>query len=199
MAVERLSQASVLTLNKYSSMMAGSTYIPGSFELISTTIPSGSVSQIDLSLTGLSATYKHLQIRIVGRTSGAFTTSDLRVRFNTDTTSTYSTHTLWGNTAMHGDSSLTTFGQITDYFPAASAVANSYSVSVTDLLDCFNSTTYKQYRTLSGAYSDGGSSAVKLASGSWRNTAALSTISIFAGSTPNFTTASRISLYGVRG
>ena len=199
MAVERLSQASILTLNKYASMMAGSAYVPASFELISTTVPNGSVSQIDLSLSGLSATYKHLQIRIVGRTSGAFTTGALRVQFNTDTTSNYSTHTLWGNTAMHGDSALTTYGQITDYVPAASAVANSYNVSVTDLLDCFNATTYKQYRTLSGAYSDGGTSAVKLASGSWRNTAALTTISIIASGPGNFTTASRISLYGVRG
>ncbi len=68
----------------------------GSYELIETVNGTGSSGVITFDTTGLGSTYKHLQIRSVGRTTHSATQSAY-VRLNSDTGSNYAFHTLEGN------------------------------------------------------------------------------------------------------
>jgi hypothetical protein len=66
---------------------------------------------------------------------------------------------------------------------------------VCDILDPFETTKNKTIRSLAG-YGSGGN--VNLYSGLWINTSALTSITILASS-GNFASASRFSLYGIKG
>ena len=168
----------------------------GAFELISTAYGTGSSGTITFS--SIPATYTHLQLRATMRDDYTLGWNQPYFKFNSDATSSnYSWHQLLAN-----GSSVTSSGAantlIYDEQIAATygGVSNSYATIIFDVLDYANTNKYKTARLMHGVL-DGSLKKVSLLSGSWRNTAAVTSLAIINGN--NFTTASRFSLYGIRG
>jgi hypothetical protein len=169
------------------------------YEHISTTILTGTQASITFSSLGTySSTYKHLQIRLLGRqTLAAGGQGDIYVRFNADGSSNYARHFLAGNgsTVSSGataNSSYALGGQA----PYNNETTGTFGGSVIDILDAYSTTKNKTIRALSGSQSSN-ASVIQVASGHWRNTASITsiTLSLF----DIWLTGTRFSLYGIKG
>lgn len=174
----------------------------GSYELISTTILGSTTASVTFDVTGLGSTYKHLQIRYTARGDSGNAYSGIRYRLNSDSGSNYSTHMLKGDGGSVGSYYTDTFTGLTTggyqvEMVGNGATANAFAAGVFDLLDAFSTTKYKTSRAITGrAISD---SQVALISGSWRNTAAVTSIQVAPTGSSNFLTGSRFSIYGIKG
>jgi hypothetical protein len=171
----------------------------GDYELIESYILGSSQSSVVFSSLGsYSSTYKHLQLRIVGRTDRSGEPGDvLTMRLNGDSGSNYAYHYLSGNgssvVSLSGSASQTEMWLWR--LAGNTATANSFGALVLDLLDVY-ATKNKTVRGLSGI--TGNLNEVYLGSGLWNSTASLTSISLDQlGS--NFVSGSRFSLYGMKG
>jgi hypothetical protein len=188
--------SSFKTLTKYDSFLAGNpSYVPPSFESIQTyTVGSGGAA--DITFSSIASTYKHLQIRVMTRSTAAISLGGFRLEFNGDTTSAnYKGHYIYGDgaSAGAGTSSYIGVGLIT----GASATANVFGTSIIDILDYADTNKYKTVKSL--AASDvNGSGELDLFSGLWLNTSAVTSIRLFAAA-PNFAQYSSFALYGIKG
>ena len=170
-----------------------------SYESIATvTVGSGGQSSIDF--TSIPSTYKHLQIRGIGRltvaSSGA---SNIGVRFNSDSGTNYSYHILSGNgsTANSGGAGSSNQMYLPDMIIRDGSTASVYSGFVFDILEYANTNIYKTVRALSG-FDANGSGKVALTSGSWRNTAAVTSITLVPES-DLYKQYNQFALYGIKG
>lgn len=192
MTVSRFSQASLSTPTRYRNLMAGSAAM-ADYELISTVVVgAGGATSVTFSGLDTSATaYKHLQVRAVALHSAD---QNAMMQFNGDTGSNYWWHMVQGNgTAASSFGSNATQMQI-GYGPNSTTIPTT---SIVDILDFKSTTKNKTIRTLTGcAYS--GTWNVKLMSGSWSNTAAITSITMFE-ITGSYKAGSRFSLYGLKG
>ena len=172
----------------------------GAYELISSTILGSDTASITFS--SIVSTYKHLQIRYTARASQASTTWTAIMNFNGDTATNYSNHLLYaynGSVPSEGYANQTyiNFGNV---IPGSTGAANTFAGGIVEILDYANTGKNKTTRTLNGSYGTSGTtSTVELNSGNWRNTAAISSITLKPYSTANFVTGSRFSLYGIKG
>lgn len=169
----------------------------GSYDLLATEILTSSQASVTFSsLNTLAAGYQHLQIRYTVRSSYSFDArAPIRITFNGDTASNYNSHYLGGDgSSVFSGSSLTSymFGGDID---VRTASGSEYSPGVIDVLDFAESTKYKTIRCL-GASSIGQN--LFLTSGSWRNTAALTSVTLSAIPGWAFYSGSRFSLYGLK-
>lgn len=168
-----------------------------SYESIMTA--SGTGSSGTISFTSIPATYKHLQIRFLTRSTRSATSSNIFIGFNSDTTTgNYYGHMLEGNGASASASAK--IGTSTSFMSATSAASNTsgiFSGGVIDVLDYADTNKYKTSRGLSG-YDANGSGLLYLASGLWMSTAAISSIQI-TDPLGNFATGSSFALYGIKG
>ena len=161
--------------------------------------PAGASS---ITFSNIPNTYSHLQIRMFTKSDAGGTTGNdnIYIRYNTDTGSNYSWHYLAGDgtTASSGASSNSTWlisGKLGN-----SNVANTYGVSVVDILDYANTNKYKTQRLLSGVELNGvQNSNMYLASGLWRNTNAITSITIINGDVTTWVQYSQFALYGIKG
>jgi hypothetical protein len=205
MPIKRLSQSSLLTFEKYSSMLAGNeSYVPGlpnSYEWLETQILTSNQTSITFSNlnTNYSSTYQHLQLRIVARTDRGDTDDFIMMRFNGDSGNNYTSHNLRGNGSNVQSSNPRTNYQNIEIsaITASTQTANSFGAGIIDILDPFETTkntTIRATMGLTGTYNF-----VGLVSGFWNSTAAVNTIFLdqFFGSI--FVTGSRFSLYGMKG
>ena len=174
------------------------TGVKAGFELIQTQVLASSAASVTFNLSALQqATYKHLQLRIVGRTDRASNQDGAKIRFNGGTSTNYAFQQLSGSgTSVTGYSDATSLYW---YLPigalsASTAVANSFGVSVSDILDAFSTAKNKSMRVLSGD-----ANGVVFTAGLWVDTSAISAISIQPDQGTNFVSGSRFSVYGVRG
>jgi hypothetical protein len=169
-----------------------------SYELIETQILGSPSSSITFSSLGTySSTYKHLQIRMIGRSNFSGNSSAVFVRLNGDTGSNYSLHELTGNAfgvVSLGAASQTVMSA--GEFPAANYAANIFSPAVIELLDFSSSTKNTTIRTLSGI--SGLRTLVSLSSGLWNNTAAVTSVTVISGGGASFVAGTRMSIYGVK-
>jgi hypothetical protein len=169
------------------------------YELIETQIlGSNQASVIFSSLGTYSSTYKHLQIRLLGRqTLAAGGQGDIYVRFNADSSSNYARHFLQGNgsTVTSGATANNSFA-LGGQAPYNNETTGAFGGSVIDILDAYSTTKNKTIRALSGSHSSN-APVIQLASGHWRNTASITsiTLSLF----DIWLTGSRFSLYGLKG
>lgn len=162
-----------------------------SYELIATAFGTGASGTITFS--SIPATYKHLQLRWTAKSSGG--ERDVSLRFNSDTGSNYALHTLRGNgTAAASFSSLTQTSITLQEAAQNSVTANAYAGGVLDILD-YTQAKNKTTRSIQGSLDP----EINLQSGLWTNTGVVSTITLVLGSAQNFQTASRFSLYGIKG
>ena len=160
----------------------------GDFESISTTTLSVAASSVTFS--SIPATYTHLQIRYIARATVDDNTS---VRFNGDTASNYSNHYLYGQGASVASAAILSSFFYIDILTASST---TYNAAIVDILDYANTNKYKTARAIAGIDLNG-SGNVWLASGNWRNTAAITSITLFL-SNGNYQQYSSFALYGVK-
>ncbi len=148
-------------------------------------------------------TYKNLQIRLMSRNNRASTADTLGIQFNGDTSiSNYVwQHYIYANNGSAGAAGYGTGVNASIYLgdcPSASASANIFSISVTDILDYGSTSKNKTLRSLNGK--EAGTSAqgfVSFSSGAWLSTTPISSIKIFCNN-GNFVQYSRFSLYGIK-
>ena len=203
MAVSRITKSSILQgFPKSRSLLAGnSAFIPNSYESIATATGTGSSGTI--SFTSIPSTYKHLQIRgILRNDTVATTASSLRVRFNGDTASNYSHHTLSGDGATAAATGTATQGymNVANCNPCNSAASNIVGSTLIDVIDYASTTKTKVQRALSGVNSNASDTTYKivLSSGLWNSTAAITQIDLVSAS-GLWTTQTTFALYGIKG
>lgn len=175
----------------------------GAYDSIATTtVGSGGASSVTFS--GILSTYQHLQIRCFARSDrSGEPTSQLYIRLNGDSGSNYSNHKLVGvaNGYAGGEAGVnSTIMTTSDSITGPTSTSGIFGATVIDFLDYADTNKYKTLCTLGGMdinQSGGGNGYINLASGNWRNTAAITSIQLFP--IGNFVEYSSIALYGIKG
>jgi hypothetical protein len=168
-----------------------------SYESIATFNGTGSSSTITFS--SIPSTYKHLQIRMLIKSTytGQSTSYMYPIRCNGDSTTSYSMHALRSN-----GSSVSAYGNgsrdnMFAYDFPANSMTNNYGVIIMDILDYADTNKYKTLRFLQG-FDNNGSGEINLLSGSWQKTDAITSISL-GDNYANWATNTSFALYGIKG
>lgn len=180
----------------FNSFSSGAPASDPAYELIAT-LSGGATS---INFTSIPGTYKHLQLRAV--ISGDNFLNNIGLRFNSDTASNYSGHYLGGSNGSVASANTTSWmsGAIFFGYHSTSYGTNALYPSITDILNYANTATYKTTRTLLGESRPSSIySGINLYSGNWRNTSAITSLSIVNDYGATFPTSSRFSLYGLKG
>jgi hypothetical protein len=169
------------------------------YELIETQILGSNVASITFSnLNNYASIYEHLQIRLTGRTTRVQTGANIVLRFNGDTGSNYNWHSLVGNgSIVTSIASASTTLMLGAWVAATNTTASAFGAGVIDILDAYSTTKNKTMRTLNGL--SGGEVNIRVGSGLWRNTNAITSVTIFDADSTNLVTGSRFSIYGIKG
>lgn len=205
MGVYKFSAPGTLTTGRtvFTSMLAGNPVfnpIAGAYDSIATLSGNGSASQ--LTFSAIPSTYTHLQIRLIVRGTRSFATEQLYIRLNGNSSNVYSYHNITGDgTGPSSGSSVSDTVYLINEFPAANETANIFSSSVVDILDYANASKNTTFRSLSG-YDNNGNTGnyngrVWFGSGSWVNTAAVTSLTVLSNGAFNSNT--RVGLYGIKG
>jgi hypothetical protein len=163
------------------------------YESIATnTVGSGGTTSVTFG--SIPSTFTHLQIRYIAR--NASLANNTIIRFNGDSSTNYSTHYLIGNgsTASAGAETSSTY----IYTDILSQTTTSFSPTIVDILDYANTNKYKTARSLSGIDMNG-SGTIWSASGAWRSTAAITSITFSMPAGFNFAEYTQFALYGIKG
>jgi len=175
------------------SFSTGVAPVTSSYESIAT-VTVGAGGAADVTFSSIAATYTHLQVRGIARSTS--TECDIKVQLNSDTGSNYAYHRLYGTgsgTGADGSGSQTTMF----YCGRINASASVFGANIIDILDYTNTNKNTTLRALMG-FDANGSGYVSLGSGLWINTAAVNAIKLIphAG---NFAEYSHFALYGIKG
>ena len=172
----------------------------GAFESIAT-ITVGTATPY-VTFSDIPQTYKHLQFRIMARTTRSGALATLSFKFNADAGANYSVHNLTGEGTAASSSGYASVAA--DYTMAcrpgaAGSAANLFGVSIFDVLDYTNTNKYTTTRTLTGVDQNGTGGYLYFSSGNWRNSAAITEVSFFDSSFNNVAVGSHFALYGIKG
>jgi hypothetical protein len=182
-------------LGIYASQISGHLFAPsGAYDSIATTTV-GAGGSATITFSSIPQTYTHLQVRFTSLTT--VNGGSPLVRFNSDSSASYSNHTLFGNGSTAGaGSNVSNSGMYVGGSDTGTFTTSPF-VAVIDVLDYTSVNKNKTIRTLSGVDANG-SGEINLFSGAWYNTSAISTLTITApGRT--FAEYSQFALYGVKG
>jgi hypothetical protein len=183
-------------LGIFSAAGAGGVVADTSFELIETSIVSGSStsSVVFSGLGSYSSTYKHLQIRGVAKPA---TNANTYLRINGDTGNNYAWHELYTYDPATSVASgyATSQNHIKAIYADGTGTANSFGAGVIDILDTYSTTKNKTVRILTGTTDD---VFVALRSGLWNNTASITSLTLVTSDGSNLVAGSRFSIYGVK-
>jgi hypothetical protein len=176
---------------------AGAGGVGGTYELIETSIVSGSsTTTVTFSNLGTySSTYKHLQIRGVAKPAS---NANTYLRVNGDTGNNYAWHELFTYepaTSVQSAGS-TSQNHIKAIYADGTGTANSFGAGVIDILDSYSTTKNKSVRILTGTTDD---VFITLRSGLWNSTASITSLTLTTSDGSNLVAGSRFSLYGIRG
>lgn len=163
----------------------------GDFDSISTTTLGSNQSTVTFS--SIPQTYTHLQLRcnILSSVAGG---SSATIRFNSDSATNYSWHTIYGSGAAAGAGSGVTQNLIYLYFTGNTT---SPSGNILDILDYTNTNKFKTSRILEGFDVNGVGGYTAITSGNWRSTAAITSI-VLTSTSGTFNTNSSFALYGMK-
>jgi len=167
------------------------------YELIQTISLGSDISSVTFS--SISSAYKHLEFRIVARSTNAAQLDNLSMQINGDSSALYSTHSLYAysSTVTGSQSTANTYFYWPSQLFAASNISNTFSTGTMQILN-YTGSTYKTMRSFFGASSTTASnSRISQASALYRSTSAVSSVSFVCSA--NIKAGSRISLYGIRG
>jgi hypothetical protein len=173
--------------------------IIGAYELLDTVSVSSS-GQVSVTFSNLNtsygSTYQHLQLRMTHRASGGTRSDNVYLQLNSSTTG-YDYHYLYSTgTATSAGGSINQTNMIVGRLTGSTSGAGIFGASVVNILNPFETTTNKSIRSLTTA-NDGTDNTIWLFSGQWRNTGALTTLTLTSGAT-DFVQYSTFSLYGMR-
>jgi hypothetical protein len=197
MAVTKLSNLSVTSGRSYSSLLAGNpTYIASSYESIATANGTGSSGTITFS--SIPSTFKHLQVRgIMRSTEAGATTTNCYITLNGVTTSSYARHHLSGNgTAASASGAASQTFTFPGNATGAASTSGVMATLIFDLLDYTSTSKNKTLRFFSG-HDQNGSGEIRVASGIYLSTNAVSSIEIKTSSN-NWSTDTTFALYGIK-
>ena len=175
---------------------AGAAGAASDYVRLESTILTTTAASVTFSNLNNYSAYKHLQLRITARTDRSGSGDDnIGIRVNSDTGSNYAYHWLTGDGSSVASSATTstTFAFV-GKTAAALATANNFAGNVIDILDFNSSAKNTTFRSLSGQ----GSDYIRLFSGLWNNTAAVTALLLYPLTGPNFIAGSRFSLYGIK-
>jgi hypothetical protein len=184
------------------SLSSGVAAATGSYESIASATGTGSSATI--SVSSIPSTYASLQVRATFKAAGTgFYVDDLLLRLNSDTGSNYTKHILQGNgsTASAVGIASTTNIDCGRILSSDSALANMTTTVIIDILDYASTSKYKTVRIFSGDEGNinDGSFRVFLASGLWQSTSAITSLTFSTSAALNFTSATQVALYGIKG
>lgn len=188
----------MLLLGVVQAQAAGDEFV-SSFDLLETQVLTSNQASVTFSVSSFAADYQHLQVRAAIRdTRSGFSTALYSMRFNSDTSASYTAHVLSGNgssvfSGRFGETDQMLLGDIS----SSTAASDIFGATVADILDPFETTKNTTVRALSGVHTGGGRT-IGLLSGAYFKTDAISSVTIFS-SFGNLVTGSRFSLYGIRG
>jgi hypothetical protein len=190
----------------YSAFSAASnsatpTVPPANFTSLQTVTAAGGESV--LTFSSIPGTYKHLQIRGISKSLSPYGVSGAITRFNSDSGSNYSYHTLGtqGSSIFNSGTASTTSFQ-TDAFSVGTdgaTYANMYGYIIYDFIDYASTTKYKTVRAEMGCETNTGAFAGYYynMSGNWRSTSAITTITLSESSGLLYAAGSTFALYGI--
>jgi hypothetical protein len=149
-----------------------------------------------VSFSSIPQTYTDLVV--VASVGNATTSSNMQIRFNSDTASNYSQTTLAGDGSTAASNR---YSGATNISPIereeVSDIANTYSFSIINIGNYSNTTTYKSTLSRSGT-PNSSSPGTDVQAGLWRSTAAITSITLLVN-TGSFTSGSTFNLYGILG
>lgn len=167
--------------------------------LATVTVPSGGLASV--TFAGIPTGYKHLQIRILGRTTATGNRTHTFLQFNGDTTSNYRWHGLAASpTGVSGEEAGSLVSAIrlgSSNLPMGDASSNVFGVSIADILDYNNANKNKVTRAIAGQDQNSSNSRISFVSGLWLNTSAVTSIKVYPDGA-NWAEYSSIALYGVK-
>ena len=163
-----------------------STYTP----IATTTLGS---SQTTVTFSSIAGTYTDLVVIAVMKTTGANYQPILR--YNSDSGSNYSSTTVWGNGSSTGSNRHTNQNGIYANPGSGIGTAGEFMPWIINIMNYANTTTYKT----SVERFNNAASVVNASVGLWRNTAAITSVSLVAESgSGDFQSGSTFTLYGVK-
>lgn len=182
------------------SMLVGNPpFIPTDFESIATVVLSSSTGYVGFS--SIPSTYKHLQVRILGRSLQTGSSAGLiSALCNGDQTNSYSFHLLNGNgSAAAASGSATQNRADIGYVPTNGYASGIFGTLIIDYIDYASTTKFKTIRAFSG-FDGNGSGTVGLGSGLWQKTTAINTLDFSnANNSFDWAVGTTVSLYGIKG
>jgi hypothetical protein len=174
-----------------------STKLTDFYQIATTTL---ATSAANIEFTSIPQDYTHLQIRGIARNSTAGTSGDwVRCQFNSDTSASYSWHYLYGSgtgSPSSGAGATQSF-MLVGWTMQNTSTANSFGVTIVDILDYKNTNKYKTVRSNLGYNQNTTDGGAGLNSGNWRSTSAITSIKLYPAS-GNFNQYSSFQLYGVK-
>jgi hypothetical protein len=168
----------------------------GAYDALATVTLSAATASV--TFAGIPSGYKHLQLRMIARSSGSGG-SFVTVKVNGDTTAgNYSRHLLVGDganaNAYANVGTATNLGKIAD----SSNSANIFGSFILDILDYASVVKYKTFRSI-GGFDGNGSGEFDLNSILWMNTSSpISSITFTEVYGSNYTANTQFALYGVK-
>jgi hypothetical protein len=188
------------------SQISGHLWAPeGAYDSLAT-VTIGATTVASITFAGIPSGYKHLQIRGIGRDNRPSTWIDtMYMYFNSDTTGgNYYYHVLGGNgSSAFASASAGQTGYGTSVgLVGATSFTTSFGPNVIDILDYSNTSKNKTIRGLV-AVEDNTNGTIRLTSGLWMSTAAITSITLIndGASVPAnafFQQYSSFALYGVK-
>ena len=180
---------------------AGGVAAVSDYDLLETyTLGSSQTSITFSSLGTYSPTYKHLQIRFVARSDRNQNADSSLMRFNGDTGSNYSWHSLRvADTSSVASEAATSQSYMRSGRTSSdTTTASVFAASIIDILDPYSTSKNTTIRYFDG-FMAATSNWIELGSGAWYNTSALTSITLDQVFGTNFVSGSRFSLYGIKG
>ena len=198
MGVYSLTKSSIRDWVKYPNMMAGSVELSSDY-LIAETLIASNTASVTFDVSTLAAQgFKHLQLRTVSRNTNGATNSDLYLRMNGDTGSSYVWHLLGGT----GTGTEAAYGAAGTFLRIGGTAgdlntANVFGCSVVDILDAFSSSKNKTTRSLAGIA--GSFNRIVMWSGLWLSTAPVTSLTVTYDAGYYMMPGTRLSLYASKG
>ena len=170
--------------------------MPATYEPIATNTLGTATTSITFSSISGSYTDLIIQGQAGNSTFGGTDFTDLRIRFNSDTGSNYSDTIMKGNnsTATSTRSNSSAF-ILAGWYPISNN-SNYFGATIIQISNYSNATTYKTALTRTNLALTGG--AVLASVGTWRNTAAITSVTITSDGSWPFMTGTTFTLYGIK-
>lgn len=166
--------------------------MPATYEPIATTTLGSAAATI--SFTSIGSGYTDLRLVVVGKLTSGLGSGYYGIRFNSDTTNSYSLTVVAGNGSVASSNRLTS--QPTGYLQYNSGLSTTeWTTATMDLFNYAGSTNKTFLSTWSGDLN--GSGFVERQVNLWRNTTAITSITLHTDSAATYTAGTTATLYGI--